>query len=87
MITLICLVFIGMWHLISIIIWYITYDSDGEAGWFFTISTQLIIAIIGATCYCCSPKAIDVYRDKTELKIIYEGTTPTDSVVIYKNNK
>lgn len=31
-----------------------------------------------------SPKAIDVYRNKTELKITYEGKTPVDTVVIFK---
>lgn len=33
-----------------------------------------------------TPSAMDVYQGKTELKITYEGTTPTDSVVIYKKN-
>lgn len=30
------------------------------------------------------PKAIDVYRHKTELKITYEGKIPVDTVVIFK---
>lgn len=30
------------------------------------------------------PSAMDVYRGKTELRITYEGKTPVDSVVIYK---
>lgn len=30
------------------------------------------------------PKAIDVYRGKTELKITFVGNEPVDSVVIYK---
>ncbi len=30
------------------------------------------------------PKAIDVYRGKTELKITYEGKIPVDTIVIYK---
>ena len=31
-----------------------------------------------------SPKAIDVYRGRTELKITYEGKTPVDTIVILK---
>ena len=34
-----------------------------------------------------TPSAMDVYKGKTELKITYEGATPTDSVVIYKKYK
>lgn len=30
------------------------------------------------------PTALDVYKDKTELRITYEGKIPVDSVVIYK---
>lgn len=30
------------------------------------------------------PKAIDVYKGKTELRITYEGNTPVDSIVVFK---
>ena len=30
------------------------------------------------------PRAIDVYRNKTELRITYEGNIPVDSVVVFK---
>ena len=30
------------------------------------------------------PKAIDVYKGKTELRITYEGNTPVDSAVVFK---
>lgn len=30
------------------------------------------------------PKAIDVYKGKTELRITYEGNIPVDSVVVFK---
>ena len=33
------------------------------------------------------PKAIDVYKGKTELRITYEGNTPVDSVVVFKKIK
>lgn len=31
-----------------------------------------------------SPKAIDVYRDKTTLQITYKGNIPIDTTVVYK---
>ena len=33
------------------------------------------------------PKAIDVYKGKTELRVTYEGNTPVDSVVVFKKIK
>ena len=30
------------------------------------------------------PKAIDVYKGKTELRVTYEGNTPVDSAVVFK---
>lgn len=33
---------------------------------------------------CSKPRAIDVYRNKTELRITYEGNIPVDSVVVFK---
>lgn len=36
----------------------------------------------GHTC----PSAMDVYKGKTELRITYEGKTPVDSTVIYKEH-
>lgn len=30
------------------------------------------------------PKAIDVYKGKTELRITYEGNIPVDSAVVFK---
>ena len=30
------------------------------------------------------PKAIDVYKGKTELRITYEGNVPVDSSVVFK---
>lgn len=33
------------------------------------------------------PKAIDVYRGKTTLKITYENNVPVDTVVVFKNRK
>ena len=45
----------------------------------FIIGLTLIIGYINNR-----PKAIDVYKGKTELRVIYEGNTPVDSVVVFK---
>lgn len=43
-----------------------------------------IVFLIGTFCYFKKPKAIDVYRGKTELEITYENNVPTDSCVVFK---
>lgn len=45
----------------------------------FIFGLFLIIGYING-----KPKAIDVYKGKTELRITYEGDTPVDSVVVFK---
>ena len=45
----------------------------------FIIGLFLIIVYVNS-----KPKAIDVYKGKTELRITYEGNTPVDSVVDFK---
>ena len=49
---------------------------------------MIILWVINAYCVAISvnqPTAIDVYKGKTELQIIYKGTIPVDSVVVFKN--
>ena len=45
----------------------------------FIIGLLLIIGYINNR-----PKAIDVYKGKTELRITYEGNIPVDSSVVFK---
>ena len=45
----------------------------------FIIGLILIIGYINNR-----PKAIDVYKGKTELRITYEGSIPVDSAVVFK---
>ena len=45
----------------------------------FIIGLLLIIGYINSR-----PKAIDVYKGKTELRITYEGNIPVDSAVVFK---
>ena len=49
---------------------------------------MIILWVINAYCVAIivnQPTAIDVYKGKTELQIIYKGTIPVDSVVVFKN--
>lgn len=45
----------------------------------FIAGLLLIIGYINSR-----PKAIDVYKGKTELRITYEGNIPVDSAVVFK---
>ena len=62
----------------------IIHESDEKIG--------IIISYVGFIFGCfiiigyinSKPKAIDVYKGKTELRITYEGNTPVDSAVVFK---
>lgn len=75
--------------IISVVFTALYYtDSDDWSGKVsFTVIT--ILSIIALVMYFNSPTAIDVYRDKTELKITgtYKDSIfiPKDSIVIFKN--
>ena len=60
------------------------HESDEKIGVIisyvgFIIGLLLIIGYINNR-----PKAIDVYKGKTELRITYEGNIPVDSSVVFK---
>lgn len=52
--------------------------------------TSLIIGALWGLCQACistysnEPTALDVYRDKTTLEIIYRDSVAVDSTVVYK---
>lgn len=50
-----------------------------------SVSSVLLI-IGGASCIhiCKYPSAIDVYRGKITLQVIYKNNIPTDTTVVYK---
>lgn len=75
MVTVICTFCIIVWSVLSILI-----DKD---NWWSSI-ISFIFAITSILCYDYSPKAMDVYRGKTELKITYKDNIPIDTVVVYK---
>lgn len=62
----------------------IIHGSDEKIGVIisyvgFIIGLILVIGYINSR-----PRAIDVYKGKTELRITYEGDIPIDSVVVFK---
>ena len=63
----------------------IIHESDEKIGVIISyigFIIGLLLLIIG---YINSrPRAIDVYKGKTELRITYEGNTPVDSAVVFK---
>lgn len=60
---------------------------DKEYRLFLLMSVSIFAAaccIIIMEVYSAELKPIDVYRDKTEFQIIYRGTEPIDSAVVWK---
>lgn len=54
-------------------------------------SISIVLSVIAVICLLFisadigdAPTALDVYQGNTELRIIYEGKVPVDSVVIFK---
>ena len=61
----------------------IIHESDEKIG--IIISYVVITGLLLIIGYINSrPRAIDVYKGKTELRITYEGNTPVDSAVVFK---
>ena len=57
----------------------------------FEIQKYSLIALC-TVCVCgiisiSTPKAIDVYRNRTTLEITYKASIPIDSIVVFKDNK
>ena len=60
-------------------------NKDFVCGYAF--GTLITVIIISSTVVINNrkiPQAIDVYKDKTTLEIIYKDSVPIDSVVVFK---
>ena len=88
-------IFIGAiaWvFLIVISLFLSSGDNGGDFGMgmllgaFITILTIAEILMIYGISKEPEPKAIDVYRNKTELEITSVNGVPRDTVVVWKNN-
>ena len=58
-------------------------DESKVSTIFFSIIA--LISLITIIIYLNTPKAIDVYKNKTTLEITYKDNIPIDSVVVFKN--
>lgn len=61
------------------------YEPNCSMSLFITILILVCLITYNFSLIINQPKAIDVYRGKTELQITYKGTIPIDSVVVFKN--
>lgn len=70
----------------SIFALFFTDSVHSPIAWVSLIVALLCIYSLASKFATMSeqPKAIDVYRGKTELRVTYEGKIPVDSCVIYK---
>lgn len=61
-------------------------DSNYNERVTFTAYAGGLAMAMGIWCIASdkSPKAIDVYRDKTTLQITYKDNIPIDTIIVYK---
>ena len=59
-------------------------ENDIRCGIFIGILLTVVTIILGTVMREKEPRAIDVYRGKTTLKITYKDGVAIDSVVVYK---
>ena len=51
----------------------------------FTLFAYSLLVLLLSFCYIKEPKAIDVYKGKTTLRITYQDGVPIDSTVVWKS--
>lgn len=85
-ITILCTIF-NIWYNVHL---DVKYKSDGKLAvllLFHGIWGSLLLAFFLALEEKDTPKAIDVYRNKTELEITSVNGVPRDTVVVWKGGK
>ena len=83
----ILIILIAVTLLVSILTIGIRNDNESFIEFILISSITLVSIILIATLFLQEkPKAIDVYRGKTTLKITYKDGVP-DSTVVWKKNK
>lgn len=75
---------IGIFLVLLSIVWCAVEDSSPFIVISSALGTLFMICAIDSICDK-EPKAIDVYRGNTTLKISYVDSVATDSVVVFKN--
>ena len=59
-------------------------EDDIGCGIFIGVLLIVVTTILGTVMREKEPRAIDVYRGKTTLKITYKDGVAIDSIVVYK---
>lgn len=72
---------------VAVMLFLYSCSWQGLAGQLYVWCILAIFLIVSINTSEPNPTALDVYRGNTELKIISVNGIPTDTVVIYKNNK
>ena len=69
----------------ALIVLLIMFEQTNGLTIIGSVSSMFLI-IGGAGCIhiCKYPSAINVYRGKTTLQVIYKDNIPTDTIVVYK---
>ena len=75
---------IGIFLVLLSIAWCAVEDSSPFVIISSALGTLFMICAVDSICDN-EPKAIDVYRGNTTLKISYVDSVATDSVVVFKN--
>lgn len=75
---------IGIFLVLLSIVWCAVEDPSPFVVISYALGTLFILCAIDSICDN-EPKAIDVYRGKTTLKVSYIDSVATDSVVVFKN--
>jgi hypothetical protein len=71
---------------IEFINWLMNLYGDSHNGFNAVVYGVLFIVSLTTAIVCVNtPKAIDVYRGKTSLKITSINNIPTDTIVVWKN--
>ena len=82
---------LGILFFVLSVLFVIISERTNIDKWFDASVVSCIAAfiffIIGIIVYNHSPKPIDVYRGKTELKVRYVGDEAVDSVVVFKEKE
>ena len=71
--------------LITSIYYLIEYNDSYISSFVFVSAIFVLIILIATLSLKEKPKAIDVYRGKTTLEIIYKDGVAVDSTVVFKN--
>lgn len=89
---IILIIFSILMLIITIAVPVFMFVSIDKPKWYHSILTAIVLIVLYGATVCVTdeaakynkPKAIDVYRNKTTLKITYIDSIPQDTTVVFK---